>query len=36
MKLFKAVDDKLADIGFVKIKEDKYGAWKYLCWTYWI
>lgn len=26
MKLFKTVDDKLADIGFVKIKEDKYGV----------
>lgn len=26
MKLFKSVDDKLAAIGFVKIKEDKYGV----------
>lgn len=26
MKLFKTVDDKLADIGFVKVKEDKYGV----------
>ena len=26
MKLFKTVDDKLAAIGFVKIKEDKYGV----------
>lgn len=26
MKLFKTVDEKLAEIGFVKIKEDKYGC----------
>lgn len=26
MKLFKTIDQKLNDIGFVKIKEDKYGA----------
>lgn len=26
MKLFKSVDDKLAEIGFVKIEEDKYGV----------
>lgn len=26
MKLFKTVDDKLADIGFRKIKEDQYGV----------
>ena len=26
MKLFKTVDEKLADIGFRKIKEDKYGV----------
>ena len=26
MELFKTVDEKLADIGFVKIKEDKYGV----------
>lgn len=26
MKLFKSVDDKLVAIGFVKIKEDKYGV----------
>lgn len=26
MKLFKTVDEKLADIGFVKIKENKFGA----------
>lgn len=26
MKLFKTVDDKLAEIGFVKIEEDKYGV----------
>ena len=25
MKLFKTVDDKLKDIGFVKTKENKYG-----------
>lgn len=25
MKLFKTVDDKLAEIGFIKTKEDKYG-----------
>lgn len=25
MKLFKSVDEKLKEIGFVKIKEDKYG-----------
>lgn len=26
MKLFKTVDEKLAEIGFVKVKEDKYGC----------
>lgn len=26
MKLFKSVDEKLKEIGFVKIKEDKYGV----------
>lgn len=26
MKLFKTTDEKLADIGFTKVKEDKYGA----------
>ena len=26
MKLFKTVDDKLEDIGFIKIEEDKYGV----------
>lgn len=26
MKLFKTVDEKLADIGFIKIKEDEYGV----------
>ena len=26
MKLFKTVDKKLADIGFVKIKENEFGA----------
>lgn len=26
MKLFKTVDDKLKDIGFVKTKENKYGV----------
>lgn len=26
MKLFKNVDEKLKEIGFVKIKEDKYGV----------
>lgn len=26
LKLFKTVDQKLRDIGFVKIKEDNYGA----------
>lgn len=26
MKLFKTVDEKLADIGFVKLKENEYGA----------
>lgn len=26
MKIFKTVDEKLNDIGFVKIEEDKYGA----------
>lgn len=26
MKLFKTVDDKLAKIGFIKIKEDEYGV----------
>ena len=26
MKLFKSVDKKLKEIGFVKIKEDKYGV----------
>ena len=26
MKLFKNIDEKFEEIGFVKIKEDKYGA----------
>lgn len=26
MKLFKTVDEKLAEIGFTKEKEDKYGC----------
>lgn len=26
IKLFKSVDEKLSDIGFTKIKEDKYGC----------
>lgn len=26
MKLFKTVDEKLADIGFTKVSEDKYGV----------
>lgn len=26
MKLFKSTDEKFSEIGFVKIKEDKYGA----------
>lgn len=26
MKLLKTVDDNLADIGFVKVEEDKYGV----------
>lgn len=26
MKLFKTVDHKLADIGFVKVREDKHGV----------
>lgn len=26
MKLFKTVDEKLAEIGFVKEEEDKYGC----------
>jgi hypothetical protein len=26
MKLFKTVDEKLADIGFIKCRENKYGA----------
>ena len=26
MKLFETVDDKLNDIGFVKVNEDKYGV----------
>ena len=26
MKLFKTVDDKLAKIGFIKVKEDQYGV----------
>lgn len=26
MKLFETVDDKLNDIGFVKVEEDKYGV----------
>ena len=26
MKLFKTVDDKLKDVGFVKTKENKYGV----------
>ena len=26
MKIFKTIDEKLADIGFTKIKENEYGA----------
>ena len=26
MKLFKTVDEKLAEIGFAKVEEDKYGC----------
>ena len=26
MKLFKTIDDKFAEIGFTKIKEDKHGV----------
>ena len=26
MKLFETVDDKLNDIGFIKVEEDKYGV----------
>lgn len=26
MRLFKTVDEKFAEIGFTKVKEDKYGA----------
>ena len=26
MKLFKNVDEKFAEIGFIKVKEDKYGV----------
>lgn len=26
MKLFKTIDEKFAEIGFVKVKEDEYGA----------
>lgn len=26
MKIFKTIDDKFAEIGFTKIKEDKYGV----------
>ena len=26
IKLFKSVDDKLFDIGFIKIRDDKYGC----------
>lgn len=26
MKLFRTVDEKFAEIGFVKVKEDEYGA----------
>ncbi len=26
MKIFKTIDEKFAEIGFVKIKEDKFGA----------
>lgn len=26
MKLFKSIDEKLKDVGFIKIREDKYGA----------
>ena len=26
MKLFKSVDEKLEDIGFIKIREDEYGV----------
>ena len=28
MKLFKSVDEKLEEIGFIKKREDKYGAEK--------
>lgn len=26
MKLFKSIDERFADIGFIKMKENKYGA----------
>ena len=26
MKLFKTIDEKFEEIGFIKVKEDKYGA----------
>lgn len=26
MKLFKSIDDRFREIGFIKVKEDKYGA----------
>ena len=26
MRIFKSVDDKLADIGFIKVRENKYGV----------
>lgn len=26
MKLFKTVDEKIAEIGFTKVEEDKYGC----------
>ena len=25
MKIFKTIDDKFAEIGFIKVKEDKHG-----------
>ena len=26
MKLFKTIDDKLVDIGFINVREDKHGV----------
>lgn len=26
MKLFKSIDDRFREIGFIKVEEDKYGA----------